>query len=340
MSLRSFSLFAACLLFAGSLSAVRAEEPAEPSAKPADSGSASCCEMCSCPVSPWEGSAGFVLLQRSNPPSRDIARGLNDLPNQTIDAGQFGFQYEVGPELTVLRHCDCADIEFRWFQVNDFMSQSATVHDSFGFGFPFRYLLGVTGNGVDVSAQYLSQLSNFELNFKRPVNDCITVFAGLRFVELNERLTINSTPGGGDPLPIFVRSFNDLYGFQLGSDITVWDRGGPFRLLTTCKAGVYSNFTRNRADNGEENSTYEDSASATHAAFLGELGVFGTYQITKRLSARLGYEVMCLDGVALAPEQQPRLDPAHDPDDYGSPSVATCGTVLYHGVVGNLEFRF
>ena len=139
---------------------------------------------------------------------------------------------------------------------------------------------------------------------------------------------------------MFVKSYNNLYGFQLGSDVTVWDKGGPFRLVATGKAGIYDNFARNWAGNAEVGPDYADSADTHHAAFVGELSVVATYQINCRLTARLGYQLTCLDGVALASQQEPRLDPAHDPDDYGSPSVATHGTAVYNGVVGGFAYRF
>jgi hypothetical protein len=330
------------LLLAGSLPVARAGEPAEPSdGPPLASGCTDGCESCPSTVSPWEVKSGFVLLQRSGLPSQDLAKALNDGPPfHVVDADQLGFNFHGGPDLTILHHGDLADVEFRWFQVQDSMAQTPTAHDSLGFGLPFRYLLGVAGNGTDISAQYLSSLSSFELNFKRPVTDRITLLAGFRFVDFDETMAFNATVGGAAIPPIFVRSFNDLYGFQLGSDITLWDRGGPFRLLETGKAGIYGNWACNRADDAGERPGYVDSASTGHAAFLGEIGVAATYQITSRLTARVGYQVTWLDGVALASQQEPRLDPAHDPTDFGKPSVATGGTAFYHGVVGGFDFRF
>ncbi|MCY2995699.1 MAG: hypothetical protein NTY19_48805 [Planctomycetota bacterium] len=257
-----------------------------------------------------------------------------------------------------------ADIEFRWFQVHDSVAETPTINrDLVGFGFPFRVLLGLTAaDGVDLSAGYRSQMSSFELNLKRPIGDWISVFGGFRFVELNELLSYSATPVGGtlllssapiggtlpapsskpiqgNPLPMFVRSFNDLYGFQLGSDITLLDRGGPFKLVATGKAGIYANYASNQADMGVDSEDV-DSASTCEGAFLGEIGLNCTYQITPRLAARVGYEVMWINGVALASQQQPRLDPVHDNQDYGSPSVAAEGTAFYHGVAARLDFRF
>ena len=288
---------------------------------------------------------GFVYLQRSGLPSRDLARGLGSAPQPFLNADQFGFDFEGGPDLTIIRHGEGSDIEFRWFQVHDSIAETPAINsESRGFGFPFRWLLGVQNpNGIDLSARYASQLTSFELNLKRPINDRIDVFGGFRFVEFNELLSYSATPDGGTPLPpLSVASFNDLYGFQLGSDITLWDRGGPFRVVATGKAGIYANFARNRAvaDNVDPDLVGVDFDSTWHGAFLGEIGVNCTYQINPRLAARIGYQVMWLDGVALASEQQPRLDPIHDSEDFGSPSVATGGTAFYHGVVAGIDFRF
>jgi len=311
--------------------------------QPAGEDALGCCRSAfsPCASSPWEAKVGFVLLQRSGLPSRELARGLGESPQPFLNASQFGFDFEGGPDLTILRHGDCADLEFRWFQVHDSIAETPTMNSD-GWGFPFRYLIGLEILDVDLSARYMSQLNSFELNLKQPVNDWITAFAGFRFVEFNELLAYTATPAGDDPLPLFVRSFNDLYGFQVGSDITLWDRGGPFRVAATGKAGVYGNYARNRSDDGGDsgNPDFVDSASTGHAAFQGEIGVVGTYQITRRLTARIGYQVMWFDGVALASEQQPRLDPAHDDQDFGSPSVATGGTAFYHGVVGGFDLRF
>ena len=330
------------LLLAGSLPVARAEESAESSdGPPLAAGCADAGESCPYTVSPWEVKSGFVLLERGGLPSQHLAEALKDGPPfHVVDADQLGFNFHGGPDLTILRHGDWGDVEFRWFQVRDSMAQTPAAHDSLGFGLTFRYLLGVAGDGTDISAQYLSSLSSFELDLKRPLTDRITLFAGFRFVDFDETMAFYATVGGTAVPPLFVRSFNDLYGFQLGSDITVWDRGGPFRLLATGKAGIYGNWACNRADDAGQRPGYVDSASTGHAAFLGEIGVAATYQITPRLTARAGYQVTWLDGVALASQQEPRLDPAHDPTDFGKPSVATGGMAFYHGVMGGFDFRF
>lgn len=344
MSRRVFGWAVASLLMVSSISVALAEESTVPNNGLVLPGQSDPAEYCPgpCPTSRWEAKLGFVYLQRSGLPSQELARGLSGGGHEPfLDADQFGFDFEGGPDLTIVRHGDDSDIEFRWFQVHDSIAKTPTIdRDSVGFGFPFRALLGLTdAEGVDLSAGYRSQMSSFELNLKRPIGDWISVFGGFRFVELNELLSYSATPVGGEPLPLFVRSFNDLYGFQLGSDITLLDRGGPFKLVATGKAGIYANYASNQSDLGDDSENV-DSASTCEGAFLGEIALNCTYQITPRLAARVGYEVMWINGVALASQQQPRLDPVHDEQDYGSPSVAAEGTAFYHGVAAGLDFRF
>ena len=345
MSRRVFGWAVASLLMVSSISVALAEESTVPNNGLVLSGQSDPAEYCPgpCPTSRWEAKLGFVYLQRSGLPSQELARGLGSAPQPFLDADQFSFDFEGGPDLTIVRHGDDSDIEFRWFQVHDSIAKTPTIgRDSTGFGFPFRVLLGVPGSedGIDLSAGYRSQMSSFELNLKRPIGDWISVFGGFRFVELNELLSYSSTPVGGEPLPMFVRSFNDLYGFQLGSDIMLLDRGGPFKLVATGKAGIYANYARNQADQGVMDSDDVDSASTCEGAFLGEIGLNCTYQITPRLAARVGYEVMWINGVALASQQQPRLVPVQEEHVHGSPSVAAEGTAFYHGVAAGLDFRF
>lgn len=304
------------------------------------------CDECGsyeCDEITWEAELGFVALQRSTLPGRVLARGLGGTPEPVLSADQFGFNYEAGPDVTILRQGGVADIEFRWFQVHNSIAESATLSDPLGFGFPFRYLLGaVDPNGVDFTAKYISQVNSFEMNLGRPVADRIDLFGGFRFVDFNEVLSYSATPDDQAPIPLFVRSFNALYGFQLGSRVTLWDRGGPLRLVAAGKAGIYDNFASNRADDGGTSGDldYVDSASTQHTAFLGEASMNCKYQLTSHLEAHIGYQVMWLDGVALASEQTPLLDPAHDPLDFGSPSCATDGTVFYHGFLGGISLSY
>ena len=320
MPVRSYFLVVAGFLFAGAISLARAEESAEPGDAPVVSGGGDeCCQCCTCPVCPWEAEAGFVLLQRAGSLSQMLVRGYVGPRFQQLDDDQHGFTFQGGPDLTIIRHGDLADIEFRWFQVRNSIAGTLGFGDGFGFT-----PLGASGGGDDdFYTQYVSELSSFELNFKRPVNDWMAVFAGFRFVELDENVTGITS----DSWQVSLRSFNDLYGFQLGSDITLWDRGGRFRLTATGKGGIYSNFARNRAEAAGYASDFVDSASTTNTSFLGEILVAGTYQITSRLAARIGYQLTWLERVALLSQQESQLGAGYETpyfDRLGRGDAARC----------------
>ena len=77
-----------------------------------------------------------------------------------------------------------------------------------------------------------------------------------------------------------------------------------------------------------------------YTSFVAEFGVYGTYDITCNLSVRGGYQLMYLDGVALAADQVPNtgdLDAAP-----GTVAVNAHGgnSLFYHGLNAGLEYRF
>ena len=65
-----------------------------------------------------------------------------------------------------------------------------------------------------------------------------------------------------------------------------------------------------------------------NVAFVGELGLTGAYQINDCWTVRGGYQVIWVDGIALAPDQ---LD---DSDiTTGVATLDTSGHPIYHGFV-------
>ena len=80
------------------------------------------------------------------------------------------------------------------------------------------------------------------------------------------------------------------------------------------------------------------STSTARAAFVGEVGVTGVYDITERISLRAGYAIFWLGGLALAPEQYGvnqlcQEDPIRGATD-------TAGSVVVQGLSLGLEGRW
>ena len=78
------------------------------------------------------------------------------------------------------------------------------------------------------------------------------------------------------------------------------------------KVGLFGNAA---SQNSFIESSFESApvffASATgqsgQVAFVGEIGLTGVYRLSDRLLLRGGYQLMWIDGVALAPSQMPEL---------------------------------
>jgi hypothetical protein len=84
----------------------------------------------------------------------------------------------------------------------------------------------------------------------------------------------------------------------VGGDLTRRNRG---RLLKTAKAGVYGN----AADNDftlivSDGQRFDAGAAEDDVAFVGEIDLRASYPISRHVSLTGGYQLLWIDGVALA----------------------------------------
>jgi hypothetical protein len=345
--------------------------PAQATQEAMDSAVNSCPDCCpnSCCQDPiWEGRAGFVLLQRNKLPNRtlvrDFTRDGNDAAadgKATIlqDANSFAFDFEGGPDVTLIRHGESLDLEFRWFQVHDYLDDRSFRTTN---GIQYMYMYPVGGMGTyDVSSRYLSQLSSFEWNLKMPCllgSDRLTGLVGFRYMNLNESLQFDDLSVYRPVAGAFmahnhdIQAYNDLYGVQAGLEAVLYgDCDKPLRIEGSTKLGIYGNRAWNRATIATYGAMLPEqfdgadfgSAATNHTAFVGELRCDAVYQITCRLAARIGYQLTWVDGVALASNQMSRLYPYYENDAAAirhESSVDPRGMAFYHGLVGSLDFRW
>ena len=134
-----------------------------------------------------------------------------------------------------------------------------------------------------------------------------------------------------------VRTNNNLLGVQLGTRARrCW---GRWRVEGTGKAGVFANLANQASpaifDYPGVVLRPDTNDSTTRTAFVGWLNATAIYQLNSTWGVRAGYNVIWLEGVALAPDQ---LDFANTPTS-GS-SIHTAGGVLLHGVNIGLEGRW
>ena len=175
----------------------------------------------------------------------------------------------------------------------------------------------------------------------------------MRWVQVHDDEFIHNTfhtgVGGVDDYAVVAN--NSLVGRQIGAATRVWDRN---RLLVECllKSGIYNNDTRTNIDANEGSSLggpgafSHAAAGVDSAAFVGEINLLATYQIRQRLALRAGYQLMWIDGVAMANDQIPNttlfmFDNNGEPVAVASPSTALSrNTMFLKGANVALELSF
>ncbi len=197
---------------------------------------------------------------------------------------------------------------------------------------------------------YASQLQTVELNVVRcrccceDCGDCprrcqsFEWMAGFRFLNLTEAFGI---VGRCDICPaLFSFAYdtytrNNLYGMQLGARSRCCR--GRWSLEAAGKAGIYGNDAQQQQQIVDDKGVlFRDArVGGGHAAFVGELNLSGIYHLTDVWGLRAGYNLIGIEGVALAPDQL----------DFGAELTAgrqlsRTGGVLLHGVNFGLEARW
>lgn len=151
---------------------------------------------------------------------------------------------------------------------------------------------------------YSTGLFGLEWNRRFGANDDVQLLAGLRYINLSERLILGAVSADPEVFGSLSQTGNNLFGFQVGGDAKLWSSGN-WDLSGVVKAGLYYNdaqvdFTgvflpgpiigAGEANNGS-------------LAFQGQAELAATWQFRENLALRMGYQAMWLDGIALATNQ-------------------------------------
>ncbi len=208
------------------------------------------------------------------------------------------------------------------------------------------------------SIDYQSELNSVELNWRHHWMSSNYWFhgswlAGARYVRLEEEfrymtvvnahddpLTPPVDPNERGPADMNYRvaTTNDLVGFQLGSDIFMCMLPGLV-VGAELKAGVYGNMadqdTAITATN--LNPPVAEALADQDVAFVGEAGVMAIYQLFPWLSLRGGYQLLYLDGIALAPENFNTVAPFPPFSSNRTVFLNDNGDAFYHGFTAGLE---
>ena len=186
---------------------------------------------------------------------------------------------------------------------------------------------------------YSSELHNGEINLRhRWVSaNCLlhgSRLLGVRYIALDEDFTHFTRVAGGGSLDYLDTTRNDLYGLQIGTDLHLCV-SPRFKLGAEVEAGVYVN--RATADTVAVTDTPTvllESESDTDVAFAGEASLIGLFNVTPRFNIRGGYQVLYLEGVALAAENFNTQSPFSSRPSF----IDNNGNVFYHGATLGFEW--
>jgi len=286
-----------------------------------------------CPAT-WTVHADALFLTRSDAKSQTL---VTDGSEEVMNTSDFDFGYQTGLDFQLIHHtCYGWDVEAAFMMV-DWWQDSRTVTGT-GLSADGAWNGGF-GGGDEVVGRYGSSLYSTEVNLRRPMaGGIITPLIGFRWIDLHDEFMLDMTQTSGSYVPGIVSATNvdnHLYGLQIGGDFVIVDTC-KFRVETLLKAGIYGNVADQRTYSTNQGIGVVGAAEAnkTTTAFAGDVKLTGEYKITDGVSLRAGYQVMWLEGVALAPEQWDNTDLTGGTatlDDEGSP--------LYHGAFAGVEIR-
>ncbi len=282
------------------------------------------CETCADVCISFE--SNVLFMQRSRPDARVLIQDV-PTPALNLNANNFDFGYEPGFDAAV--NFDVAGrggLQLCFSQV-DSWSEVAALNT------PTANVLQINTNpmtflvtGRAINAVYQSELMNAEINWRRWLGPQFGVLAGFRYTELDELYNVTMIDAVTPAPAVFfdTTTQNRLYGFQLGIETRMLNLG-RLEIQAAGKAGIYGNaasqFTILRTGFVQ----LPAAGNSGRTAVMGEVNVSAALPLTDNLSLRGGYQVLWIDGVALATDQTPATNLITQTgfDDTGN--------VFYHG---------
>lgn len=301
----------------------------------------------------------------NNPPVNGVSLGFNPIFLNTnrlliLDGGQPGEDAAVRATLGHFLFRDSRNrdhsLEFTAFGSGEWNQERVITSDQpFGLFVPWRIDGGNTSfdNSSRQSIEYDSTFTSFETNYRvrqRLRSDQLVMDAngswhraantgfereylvGLRFMQLAEKFDwqaqdIAVTGADGE---YFIRTKNNLIGFQMGTGLTY--QTSRWSVSALPKGGVYINdATGSIFLNYTADDTHDANLRLTgnDLSFVGEFKIQGRFHITPNTALRAAYEMMYVTSVALAPSQATFLPEFS--------YLNTTGDPFYHGTSFGFE---
>jgi hypothetical protein len=298
----------------------------------------------------WQGNIGSRPLYLNNKVTTTQPNPFpppDTLPTTALDINQTANEAAVGPRIGVIFNLDnIYSVEGNYFNVRPFNGEQSTPPTAGAYqGNNLAGLKPIDSPGFQdidwAQATTNASIMSAELNWRRRTCGPVTWLSGFRWVQWNQSLQVLDSYGTTDPTAVVqseritTNTINDLYGGQAGADVMLWNNGGPIRFNAVGKAGVFLNNAVQHTNGFSEGQLGPLSAAAQQTAFFGELGIFGTWQLTDWLAWRTGYNFFWLSGVAVPVDQLNTTDVLGN-----TATINTNGSVFLNGVQFGLESRW
>lgn len=277
----------------------------------------------------WKATAGIVMFHRS----KALAEALvveNGVGTELINVSDFDLGWAAGPDVELSRQFDNGwAFGVRYFSIDGWNA-------THGLNSPGNLRIPLISDDpadtFDTAyASYSSRLYSTELNVSRQVGERLRFLAGFRWVELHESIFAGAD-GTGLEGSLSYGTANHLYGFQAGVEATLFQRGA-FQLDGALKAGVFRNQIGMDMYGTGTGLDMDESSTVARTSFLGEIDLTARYKINRHWSVYGGYEMMWIDGVALAGDVVAALARSSD-------TTLINGSPFYHGATTGLEFAW
>jgi hypothetical protein len=280
----------------------------------------------------WSVNVGALILERSNPQPAQIIHPIGSTATIS-NASDFSFNsVSAAPDITVFRRLRWGGrLQFRYFGGFDWTTGA-------NYGAVGNVQIGSEPNfgATGLTGTYVSQLSsNFELNWVRPLGDRIAFLTGFRTLQVNEVLNYHIT------FPAFNADYtwkeaNQLYGGQFGCLAELWRLNSRLSVTGTFKGGIYGNSASNVYSLVTSTGAFiPGGAVGSQTSFVGELGLNAAFRLTPHLSLYGGYQVMWVDGLALATDQAAAATANRTQN-----AITTAGDLFYFGARTGLRFTW
>jgi hypothetical protein len=218
---------------------------------------------------------------------------------------ELNFDWAIGPSVLIgRRFSELWSGEASYFGTHEFhASRSVVGINDLDLPGAITTIADDFNNANEMTFTYDSTLHNAELNLVRDF-PWLAVLGGFRYLRWDEEFNIHALDQDGDASDYLVETTNNLYGGQLGLRFT---NGGPrFGWELTGKAGIFANdATQTQLLRDDDNAIVVRNASSrtTETAYVGDLNGSLYYHLTRFIRVRGGYNVLWIDGLALAPDQ-------------------------------------